>query len=138
MPLIAEAIRTGWPVVSGCQPLAAERFDGQGLPRSNRNGHLGGIHSTLVVRSHKSPRRPASDQPERSGALGVRPKSASLPLMELDPDLEAVRRELETLVWARSLNGLRPVDKKRYRELCEMERALLGGASPPTTSNNEH
>ena len=58
--------------------------------------------------------------------------------MELDPDLEAVRRELETLVWARSLNGLRPVDKKRYRELCEMERALLGGASPPTTSNNEH
>src|ERR1017187_9929178 len=36
MPLIAEAIRTGWPVVSGCQPLAAERFDGQGLPRSNR------------------------------------------------------------------------------------------------------
>jgi hypothetical protein len=47
--------------------------------------------------------------------------------MEPDMDLEAVRRELGTLVWARSLNRLRPIDKERYRELCEMERVLLEG-----------
>jgi len=29
-------------------------------------------------------------------------------------------------VRARSLNGLRPVDKERHAELCEMERALPG------------
>jgi hypothetical protein len=43
-------------------------------------------------------------------------------------DLETVRHELETLVLARGLGELRAIDKERYRELCEMERALLAGA----------
>jgi len=64
--------------------------------------------------------RPAPDLPEWSGHGGT-PSS----LMELASDLEAVRRELETLVFARGLGELRPVDKERYAELCEMERALL-------------
>jgi hypothetical protein len=46
--------------------------------------------------------------------------------MEIDVDLKAVQHELETLVWARSAGELRPVDKERYAELCEMERVLLG------------
>jgi hypothetical protein len=70
------------------------------------------------------PRRPASDLPERSGALEAK-RPDLLHFMEADVDLKAVQNELETLVWARSLNGLRPVDKERYAELCEMERALL-------------
>jgi hypothetical protein len=48
--------------------------------------------------------------------------------MEVDVDLKAVQHELETLVWARSAGDLRPVDKVRYAELCDMERVLLGKA----------
>jgi len=46
--------------------------------------------------------------------------------MEPDIDLETVRHELDTLVWARGIGELRDVDRERYRELCEMERVLLG------------
>ena len=63
MPLIAEAIRTGWPVVSGCQPLAAERFDGQGLPRSNRTATEMATWETYIPNWSSVPTSPPDDRP---------------------------------------------------------------------------
>jgi hypothetical protein len=40
-------------------------------------------------------------------------------------DLEAFRFELDILVLKRSACGLMPIDKLRYQELCEWEKALL-------------
>jgi len=47
--------------------------------------------------------------------------------METHLDLKTVQQELETLVSARGLGGLGPVDEERYLELCKMEQTLLRG-----------
>lgn len=40
-------------------------------------------------------------------------------------ELEIVRRELDTLVEARGLNGWKPSDEAHYQDLCQTERLLL-------------
>jgi hypothetical protein len=44
-------------------------------------------------------------------------------------ELERVRRDLDTLVVARSVCELKPMDQLRYLDLCAKERVLLGMAA---------
>jgi hypothetical protein len=44
---------------------------------------------------------------------------------ETGASLNFIRRELDSLVGARSLGGLTPIDERRYRELCRQECDLL-------------
>ena len=51
------------------------------------------------------------------------------------PPLDAIRRELASLVGARVLCDLSDKEQARYLELCREERALLGWPPEPAPPN---